>query len=629
MKVKKIFPILGCFALLVAGAVTFATAAARQDVKQTKAATDVGTVTVASINNSAGDHFDNNLYLTLNETTALPNDWDIKYTAAAEDEGVFINGEKQVGAIVKHANGNDIHYGLPRLLNEGETVEIKGTFATTSNGGYSFTIDYAVQRFAGDWVRALEDYDVVSLVDANLPDFTGSTINTDDMGGDYTYTTDRYALPTRKGYLGLTNSTGSYAFQFGHQKTTAGTDGWFHVLIGGRGPLFKTGHFIDFGILDIWNPAVGHALIKEMKGNGNIWSADELQRTNNFTLNWNAGERNVLEMGMIKVKNSSQHFIFFKVNDILKFSDYWTLDSDPMTTKVTLQYAFDDATVTNTIDPASSAVKLHTSDGTMGGLYTSEDICPGFYSWDDFFMSTTKDGLKLNGVAFGNDKWNYFKKLGATAFFLDLAGAGAGSSFTKGDILYIGGMFKAAKIIDENVRVLYKVVFADSYFEYDGTQWNEVDPNYSAVEFSKDLLKQTLAICTGEGGNNGAALTTVWATLNSLDYYKKLIDDEKVELAAVAVDSTIVVPNTSAGVDAMGDADALAAAMYRYEYCTAKYSLTEFIVGRTVSPTNVGLNIIDNSYSSNAMVVIAIITVSICAFGLSIMVFSKKRKNDF
>lgn len=623
MKFKKIFPIVICSALLAGGSLLAIQGVSRQ-AQKANAETDVGTVTVASVRNNAGDHFDINIYLVLNETTALPDSWDYAYTAVGEDSGVFINGEKQNGAIVKHANGNDIQYGLPRALNENEVVEFKGTFATESGGGYRFSIDYATQRFGGDWILPLEDYDVVSLADANLPDFaSGAAINTDDMGEDYTYTTDRYALPTRKGFFGLTNDTGSYAFQMGYQKTATGT-GWFHVLIGGMGPLWNSGHFIDYGFLDSWADT-GHALIKEMKGKGNNWEADSLQDSDAIPLGWTVGERNILEMGLIKVKDSSEHLVFFKVNGALKYSGYWTLDDGQMSTKVTFQYGGTDAAVTNTVEPTS--VKLHTN-GAMTGLYIDNDVCPAIHNWDDFFMSVSKDGLKLNGVAFGNDKWNYFKKTSATGLYLDLAGAGAGSTFEAGDTIYIGGMFKAARIIND-VRVLFKIVIADSYFEYTGTEWREIDVNYTAVDFAKDLLKQTLTICTGEGGNNKDALTTVWGTLSGANYYGKLSSSEMADLASESGDSTIVVPTTAAEVDAMSDGDALAAGLYRYDYCTLKYSLTNFIDGRTPSLASSEMRVINTTTNVN---VVLLITISAIVVGASLFVVlhfvSRKRKQD-
>ena len=620
MKLKNFIKISALPALLMASAVAFAIAKPQKS-KEARAETDVGTVTVNTVRNNAGDHFDNNIYMVLNETTALPDSWDYPYTAVGESSGVFINGELQVGAVLKHANGNDIHYALPRALSEGEVVEFKGTFATTSAGGYTFSIDYGTQRLGGDWVRALEDYDVVSLKDANMPDFaSGATINTDDMGGDYTYTTDRYALPTRKGYFGLTNDTGSYAFQMGYQKSSTAT-GWFHVLIGGKGPLWNAGHFMDFAFLDNW-ANTGHAMIKEMTGKGNYWEGDEVRTTDAIQLGWNVGERNILEMGLIKVKDSSQHLVFFKVNGALKFSDYWTLADGQMTTKVTLQYANTDATVTNSVEPAS--VRLHTSDGTMTGLYIESDTCPAIHNWDDFFMSTDKNGLKLNGTAFGNETWNYFKKTSATGFYLDLGEAGAGSSFSKGDVLYIGGMFKTARIIND-IRVLFKVNFADTYFEYDGEQWVEGNPSYEAGDFAKDLLKLTLPVCSAASDGNGSALTSIWLTLNDQDHYKALFADEKALIKDGSPDASVVVPNTDAGIEEMLPEDAIGAALYRYDYCCAKYSLTNFI-DRTLT-VSFGSNLLNpvTVETSNTFIIIVIISiVSISSLGL--LVYKRKHR---
>ena len=128
MKLKNFIKISALPALLMASAVAFAIAKPQKS-EEARAETDVGTVTVSSVRNNAGDHFDNNIYMVLNESTALPDSWDYAYTAVGESSGVFINGELQVGAVLKHANGNDIHYGLPRALSEGELVEFKGTFS--------------------------------------------------------------------------------------------------------------------------------------------------------------------------------------------------------------------------------------------------------------------------------------------------------------------------------------------------------------------------------------------------------------------------------------------------------------------------------------------------------------------
>ena len=608
MKFKKIFPIVICSALLAGASVVAIQHGNRRIAKKANATTDVGEIAIAEVRNAISTN--TAMYLLPTAENSLPDSWDYAYTAVGEEDGVFINGTKYGGAAIKHAGTGSafvtFYFGLPAAASEGDVVEFKGTFASEA-AGYSFSIHYGAQYFASTWVHALEDYDTLSLADANMPNFSGAAINTDDMGADYNYVTDPAALPMKKGFFGLTNDTGSYAFQFNYSKTSTGT-GWFHVLIGGQGPLWNAGHFIDYGFLDAWADT-GHAQIKEMQGNGNNWDADEIQATDAIALGWNVGETNLLEMGCIKVKGSTSRLMFFKVNGTLKWSDYWTLAAGGMTTKVTLQYANDDATVTNSIDVVGTE-QLHTSDGTTAGLYTNNNVCPAVSNWDDYFKSVDGEGLQINGTSFGGSAWNYFKKTGANNFYLDLGGASA-PALSADDVLYIGGIFKAVREVN-GVKVLFKAVFADSYFQYDGTEWHEI---YHPSDFARDLLKQTLAICTGEGGDNGTALAAVWSTLSGSSYYGKLSSDDKEDLAIAAADSTVVVPLTAAGVDAMSDSDALGAAMYRYDYCTTKYSLTPFITGRVISLSNTGIKTINAAANIYAIIAvtsgIAVVTVSL------------------
>ena len=71
--------------------------------------------------------------------------------------------------------------------------------------------------------------------------------------------------------------------------------------------------------------------------------------------------------------------------------------------------------------------------------------------------------------------------------------------------------------------------------------------------------------------------------------------------------------------------DAVGAALYRYDYCTAKYSLTGFINGRSEAPSqSSNFNTISNSESSNIIVVVAIF--SVLSFSLLTVLVIKKRK---
>ena len=554
MKIKNLIKVSALPALLMASAVAFAMA--KPNKASEAKATDVGEISVGEVRNAISNA--STLYLLPTQNYALPDSWDYAYVAASENDGVFINGAKYEGASLKYADTGSafitLYFGLPQPATEGDVVEFKGQFVSAA-AGCSFTIDYTAQRFAETWVNGLEDYDTVSLADANMPDFAaGAAINTDDMGADYTYTGDAAALPMRKGFFGLTNNTGSYAFQFNYQKTSTGT-GWFHVLIGGQGPLWRTGHFIDFGFLDAWADT-GHAQIHEYTGKDNNWEGDLVQETGAIALGWNVGEANLLEMGNIKVKGSSQHFIFFKVNGVLKFGEYWSLAAGDMTTKVCLQYAGTDASVTNTIYPASTTLSAGTyvPESRQLNLNMAKDICPAVCNWTDYFKSTDGNGLKLNGVNVGVSNWNYFKKTGATQMFLALGDIGITPA--AGDILTVGGMFKA-----KSGLVLYKVNFDIGNFEFDGESWHTVNLNYEAGDFAKDLLKLTLPVCSAAQDGNGSALAGLWATLGGADYYQSLLMEEKETLKLATASAVIAVPSTDAGIDSMTPEDAIAAAI--------------------------------------------------------------------
>ena len=629
MKFKKIFTTLAAASLLAGGALFVGESAKSHEAKEAKATTDIGTITVSEVRNAISNA--STLYLLPTQNYGLPDSWDYAYVGVGDEDGVFVNGVKQNGAALKYAGTGSayitFHYGLPSAATEGTVVEFKGQFESAASG-YSFTMNFATQRFAETWILALEDYDILSLADANMPNFSsGAAINTDDMGSDYNYVTDAAGLPKQKGFFGLTNSTGSYAFQFNYKKTTTGT-GWFHVLIGGQGPLWNSGHFMDFGFLDSW-ATTGHAQIHEYKGNGNNWAADLIQETGAIALGWNVGQFNLLEMGTIKVKNSSQYYVFFKVNGDLKFGEYWTLDSSAggRTTKVCLQYANTDAFVENSLNPAES--KLHFSSYVPAArqiyLSTATDICPAVNNWTDYFMSVDGNGIQLNDVAYGASSWNYFKKTGTNQFFLGLSDIGI--TPVSGDILYIGGMFKTARTVD-GVKVLFKANFADSYFQFDGTEWHDINPGYLASDFAVDLLKMTMSICTGAGGNNHDALVPVWAVLADADHFGALAIEEKAEIVGATADPSIVVPTTEAGIEAMDADDAVAAAMYRYDYCTSKYNLTAFVTGRSVPAYNSTISIIIKNVTNDIATIVAISVITLVIFGSVTAFFTFRRKEN-
>lgn len=633
MKFKKFFTAFALTGFLMAGALVSLGAA--KEAKAAKAES-IGEVKISEVRNAISTN--TAMYLLPTQNYELPDSWDNPYVGAGEEDGVFLNGTKIEGAALKYAGTGSafitFYYGLPRAAVEGDVVEFKGTF-TCEAIGKSFTMNYGASRFAETWVHALEDYDVVSLKDANMPDlgsdFVSPNNNTDGLfGGQGAYVTDPAGLPKQKGFFGLTNSTGSYAFQFYYEKA-AGNNGWFDVLIGASGTLYSTGHFIDFGFLDAW-AETGHAQIHEMLGSGDNWEKNVVQTTAGVVtipLGWNAGEKNLIEVGLIKVRNSDLHYVFIKVNGALKWGGYWELEDGGMTTKVCMVNATGTTvSVTNSIEPEATKLSAGTYVPEAKQLYVNmdKDICPAVCNWGDYFMPVVPENLKLNGSSVGYSNWNYFKKTGAKQMFLALGDIGV--TPVEGDILYFGGLFKAARIVN-GVNTLFKVNFEETYLQYlGGDAWTVINPNYEAADFSKDLLKMTLSICTGVAGDNHDALTEVWAVLADASHYGALALDEKDVLSEAVADKEIVVPTTAEGVDEMNVNDAVAAAMYRYDYCTSKYSLTSFIEDRPKVP-NTSSNYygeISSTESNSAFLIIAIVASAATISLLGILIIKKRKQ---
>ena len=630
MKFKKFFTALALSGFLVAGALVSLGAA--KEAKAAKAES-IGKVTISEVRNAISTN--TAIYLLPTQNYDLPDSWDNPYVGAGEEDGVFLNGTKIGGAALKYAGTGSayitFYYALPRAAVEGDVVEFKGTF-TCEAVGKSFTMNYATQRFAETWVHALEAFDTVSLKDANMPDlgsdFVSPNNNTDGkFGGEAAYVTDRAGLPKKIGFFGLTNSTGSYAFQFYYEKA-AGKNGWFDVLIGASGTLYSTGHFIDFGFLDDW-AETGHAQIHEYVGSGDNWQKNLVQESGAIALGWNVGQKNLLEMGVIKVRDFEDlHLVFFKVNGVLKFNEYWELEDGGMTTKVCMVNSTGTTvSVTNSIEPESTKLSAGTYVPDKKQLYLNmdKDICPAVCTWDDFFMPVVADNLKLNGTSVGYSDWNYFKKTGSQQMFIALGDIGI--TPVDGDILYVGGMFKAAREVD-GVNTLFKVNFADSYLQFDGEEWHAINPNYEAGDFSKDLLKMTLSVCTGVGGDNHDALEAIWAVLADADHFGALIIDEKDILSLAVADKTIVVPTTAEEVEDMLPEEAIGAAMYRYDYCTSKYSLTSFIEDRpkVPNPSSNYYNEINSAESSSAFLIIAIVASAVTISLLSVLILKKRKQ---
>lgn len=617
MKIKNIIGVVALPALLMASAIAFASA---KPAEVRADATNLGTFVFDEANADSTPTGMYGINWTENEA---PAGWGTTaFTPVDENSGTFVNGTR-VGTEIKKVGPYTYYIAVPGG-DIGTVATVKGTWA---NADYSFTVEPFTRKCVsnpGKWEYALADYDRVSLAAANMPDFEYVSVTTEDVSG-YEYVTDPAGLPHKKGFFGLKNGTGSYAFQFNFKKEVMSA-GWFDIRIGGTGSWGR-GHFLKFSFSTEWNKA-GCGFVYECKGNGDVWNPDVLQQSTEFATNF-TGNDDLLEMGAIKVIGyDTLHYVFVKNNDALLWSAYWELDSAPRTTRVGFYYPNTDIKVTNSLSLNDRyQISLNTYDSTATALYfnTGIDILPPVGAWENYFIPVENDGIKLNGTEVASGHWNYFKKSQSTQLFMALGDLGI-TNPQQGDVLYIGGDFKMAKDLGDNTLTLYRMYLYDFYFEFNGTAWREVNPDYEAADFAKDLLKLTLPVCSAADEGNHDALADIWSELASNSYYGKLLATEVNELVNAVADKAIVVPDSEAGIDAMGAEDAIKAAMYRYDFCTAKYSLTAFIAGRVSSLATSGRVSFPNNTRNSTLVIVIVVTAtsSLCLAGL--ILFRKRRR---
>ena len=133
MKLQKFFTTFALTGFLMAGALVSIGSA--QKAKEAKA-TDFGEIAIEEIIINSNTIGPGAFYLLpVDEVEGLPTSWDVPYKAAAEEEGIFINGVKQAAAFIKYA---DIGYAtfyceLGTNAVDGDEIEVKGTFSSEAN----------------------------------------------------------------------------------------------------------------------------------------------------------------------------------------------------------------------------------------------------------------------------------------------------------------------------------------------------------------------------------------------------------------------------------------------------------------------------------------------------------------
>ena len=402
------------------------------------------------------------------DLNSVPNDWSAFYKPVGEDDGVFLNNNKET-VEVKHADDWFFFRFSGVTFADGNIVEFKGTFYNPDIG--MFTLNHTIIRSGGVWTNklpdyVLEDYDVVSLADANLPDFPNGGINTEDAPG-YGYTNDPTLLGKHPGVFGYTNDTQSFAFRF-NLEITGQMSGNCDVRIGSTG-AWGLGHTLNFIFTNMWNPDKGDVYMKECK-NDSVYNGHSLEKQTNLV-----GGPHVIECGVIKVCDEDDlYFVYLKNDEEVVLSAYWELDEAPRSTSVGIYAPDTCVSITNAAVPEQHGVTLDSENSTSSALYfnTENDLLPPVHNMDEYFIPV-KDGVRFNFKSITDNKYDYFKKPSANQLYLDLDELDV--SPEEGDVLYLGGMFKLAHDIN-GVLVAYKLNLSDLYVEYDGIAWGELSP---------------------------------------------------------------------------------------------------------------------------------------------------------
>ena len=627
MKFKKFFPIFMCSLLVAGGSLLAIQSVSHQAFKEARADTDCGTVAfdfatdvnsppvVYHGNQYSGDNLVGIYLAAPSNSIPFETDWSLAWHPVNKQGGLFINGVDQGNANLNKHGANSYYLDLNLTpAQAGAIVTLTGTWTAVHHDvTYTFTVSPSFELM---WDGLSMEYvhETFSLMDCGYAD---------SIEGPFEKETGYWSENLYQNAFGLPNPEDSFALQF-YFKASGEMDGTLTVRIGSN-VNYDAGHVIHFDINNTWGPN-GTIAVKEFLNNA-VYGGNQTEGATNLK----DGETHLIELGVVRIPNSTDYSVYAKNDGRQVFREAWELDeTTERTSRVGLCCGATNVSITNSIDAnkvgTNKLIYINTVDKALF-FYHQNNIEPNA-GWE-FMAAYSDDNLMLNGVSLTSGKTlgkDYFKKTGIRDYYFNLDALYDVSTLKAGDLLKIGGTFKLVHSAGEGVWYVYKIALANSYFEYNGTDWVGVDPSYTAAKFAKDLLKQTLPVCSAHDDNNGAALADIWEALAGADYYGKLPIAEKEELGTAVVDSVTSIPATAELIDAMDDDDAIGVALYHYERLTVKYSLSEFITGRTLVPATNQLSTI-NDVSSNMVVIIMMISIATILF-IASGLYLNKRKQD-
>ena len=467
-KFRKLIPVLVCSFMIAGGSVAAIHGINQSLAKEAQAATDCGNVAFSIGNGSTG----NGVYFTA-ATNNLPfaTDWSLTYYPVNSQGGVFFN-ETDIGSVVlKKYSATEYYLALSdvgRALTSSDRdvlLTVTGDWYCTHEGEtYTFSVSPDFQKtWSGlGWVDYydIEEYDVVSLLDAGISEVSSGGINTE---ANYEYNNlYRNSFP-------ISNNTGSYAFRFGFEALGTMTS-TLTIRIGSMSS-WTGGHYIMLNLDNTWGPK-GVIVMYEFLGD------TQLKNSGDANVDLTAGAAHTIEFGIAKIKNSIDYNAFMRYDGYLVKSVRWALDSTAMSTRVGM-YTSSDVKITNVLDQTVGSERLRAGDmHNQEGVYLHTDsVLADFTSWDTQGLPYLASNITLNDAPKGNAGINYFKKVDAKVFYLGFTGIGINP--VAGDVMKIEGSFKFVHLVSGTVEggdAVYKTIkisFATSAFKYDGQAWKD------------------------------------------------------------------------------------------------------------------------------------------------------------
>lgn len=470
MKLKKVISIFACSFLLAGGALLAAQNA--PSYLEAKADTDIGEITFTTTRNESGGQW---IYFQATTTNAMPQNWSDEYYPVGDAGGVFLDGV-DLGAIqlLKVPElGGDYIYALnlaEHALSAGDagaTLKITGSW---SGNGYSFSIADYYRRWTGSkWDYALEEYDVISLMDAGIADFESETINTE-------YGLDRDSLH-RNGF-GLNNDTQSFIFQFEFEAFGDMTE-TLTIRIGNTS--WGLGHGIKLNINN-HDGDYSYMNIIEEKADAVVQQSGWIQGND-----LSAGSSHIIEFGAVKILNDSDYFVMVNYDGVTKYSAKWAIDSAVRYNRVAMYYGGNNIAVRNTISQEIGTEELIFDSCNADGIsfHTTNDLIPGHSSWERYATPYVVSNVQYNGANIAAGKINYFKKTSETGFYFGLT-SDLKIAPVKGDILTIGGEFRI--VFETDCIKKFSLAFVS--YRFNGTTYERVyNPLDSLTPSSADQLE--------------------------------------------------------------------------------------------------------------------------------------------